>query len=123
MEKQGLRKIRTEPWFKNEKNISLEKSVIEETIKKLKLTKCPVCKGDLSQKDNFDLSLPFNENYVEKYCPKDNYIIRLIALKYAGNTFGTSVFMEIHTNSRYSQLIASSGELADFSKHVNIFHF
>ena len=51
-----IRTIRTKPWVKNE-GINLDQKVIEDTVKDLQLTNCPVCKGPLSSKDNFDTDL------------------------------------------------------------------
>ena len=118
-----IRGIRVKPWFRNPRNLKLDQAIIEETIRNLKLTKCPVCKGNLSLNDNFDTSLPFNDWSQEKYCPEDNYIIRLEAHQYRGNTSGTGLKMQIFTNVRYSELIADSGELADFSAQIDLHNF
>ena len=115
-----IRKIRTKPWYKNEQNVILHQTVIEEAVRSLRLTKCPVCKGDLSNKDNFGVGLPKNETFEEKYCPKDNYIIQLQAHQYKGNTQGTSLHMYIFSNSRHSVLLADSGELADISQCIGL---
>ena len=107
-------------WYRNEKKINLDQAVIKETIRNLKLSKCPVCKGDLSSQDNFGTSLPWNNYSQEGYCPRDNLIIKLGAHEYSGDTSGTALYMEIYTNSLHSKMIAESGMLADISKHVNL---
>ena len=126
-EEKFLRGIRTKHWFKNPKNLNIDQQVIEETVKKLTLTQCPVCRRDLSNEDNFGFHLPSDSylsfQFQEKYCPKDNYIIKLRAHQYSGNTFGTHLDMKIYTNSKHSELIAESGELADFSEHVKLHFF
>jgi|GEM_PF-4276120 len=113
-------KIR-EQWMKNG-NLSLDQTIIEQTVKDLDLTMCPVCRGALSLEDNFGTSLIApNTTKMEKYCPKDNYIIELTAHQYLGSGMGTTLSMRILTNSKHYEVLAESGELADISKHVNLF--
>jgi predicted anti-sigma-YlaC factor YlaD len=119
----AIRGIRTKPWYRNEGNIPIDQAVIEETVRKLHLTKCPVCRGELKSKDNFGTYLPRKRTLEEGYCPQDNYIVQLEAHKYEGNTSGTTLYMKIFTNARQSVLLADSGELADLSTQEELLGF
>ncbi len=107
--------LREGDWYINKNKINLDQKIIEETTNNLRLKKCPVCKGELSHQDNFGEVLLRENNVQEGYCPKDNYLIRLEAHQYKGNTSGTELFIKIFTNSKYSKLMADSGLLTDFS--------
>jgi len=112
--------IRTGPWFFN-KGINLNQNIIDESVKKLELEKCPVCESRLSYRDNFGNPLPREFRKRFGYCPKDDHIIEFSYHQYEGNTFGTTLSMKIHTNSKFSELLADSGELADIKgKHIQL---
>jgi hypothetical protein len=113
-ETDSLRFLRKGDWYINQ-GLTLDQEVIEETVRNLRPTRCPVCRGNLSHKDNFGTRLSWSREAIEGYCPTDDYIIRLESRQYVGNTAGTQLFMSIFTNSRYSRLVADSGRLADFS--------
>jgi hypothetical protein len=119
-----IRSIRTEPWYFLKEGLKINQDVIEETVKNLRLERCPLCKGDLSTKDNFGTALQdylaSPDNTEERYCPNENVIVELSVEPYRGNTSGTSVYMKIYTNSRHSKEIAISGRLADISKQLGI---
>lgn len=116
-----IKGIRTKPWYINKKNLLIDSEVIKETVKELCLKKCPICKGELKNKDNFETPLPSKRFYMERYCPNENYIISLAAHNYEGNGgSGTTLSMEIFTNSKNFVTIADSGVLADISKEVDL---
>jgi hypothetical protein len=116
--------IRTKPWYKNEKNLSFDQGILEETVRTCSLTKCPICKGKLKREDNFGTSLPGSDRNVSRYCPNENYILTLMAHQYRGNGgAGTEFYLEIYTNSKFSKLIADSGELADTKEEVTLDYF
>jgi len=117
----GLRFLRKGEWYRNA-GVHIDQEVVEETVKSLRPNRCPVCKGDLERKDNFGTTLPLDGRAIEGYCPKDDYIVRLEAYQYLGNTSGTELHMEIFTNSRHSRLVADSGRLADFESHYVELH-
>ena len=120
LKNEEIRKIRTNPWHKNKGGLSLDQEIIEESVKNLRLTYCPICKGKLERNDNFGTNLISNDKIIQRYCPNENYIFEMGVHQYNGNTFGTSIRMRIYTNSMHTQLIADSGELADINKYVNL---
>ena len=38
------KKMRNKPWYINKQNLTPDKEVIEEIVKNLRLTKCPICR-------------------------------------------------------------------------------
>ena len=120
--------IRTDSWWKNKRRLSLDKAVIEESVLNLHLMNCPVCGGKLSREDSSGTRLHGDYNnplsFVERYCPKDNFIVRLEAHQYIDGGCGTTLGMDISTNSKYSEIIADSGKLADIkNRHLSINYF
>jgi hypothetical protein len=119
-----IRGIRTKPWYFLEKGLKINQEIIEETVRNLRLERCPLCKGNLSTEDNFGTSLPSylssQDNSEERYCPNENVIVELSVHPYRGNTSGTEVYMKIYTNSKHAKEIAHSGELADISEPLDI---
>ena len=102
-------------WSNNSGNLSLDKKIIEETLRDLQLVKCPICGRELEYKDNFGVTLSNNFNKywdeMERYCPKENLIIQFIAQREVGMSPKTILRMKIFTNSRYSKLLAESGPM------------
>lgn len=119
-----IRSIRTGPWYFLKEGLKINQDVIEETIKNLRLERCPLCKGDLQTKDNFGTSLQSYlaspNNSEERYCSNENVIVELSVQPYRGNTSGTTMYMKIYTNSKHAKEIAISGQLADISKPLDI---
>jgi len=116
--------IRTKPWRENT-GLSIDQTVVEEAVKNLNLTTCPVCKEKLSNIDNFgnNLSTVSSTNKMERYCPKDNYIIELKTHQYFQNGEKTLLFMRILTNSKNFKVLAESGELVNISKYVDLLYW
>ena len=117
-------KIRDKDWYENKGQLVFKKEVLEEIVENLKIEKCPCCAGPVESKDNFGTNLILgisNRNKIVKYCPKENYIIELESHQYKGGEMGTTLGMRIYTNSKYPQLLADSGFLADIkNKHVDL---
>ncbi len=120
-EKTDTLEIRPLPWFENHGKLSLDQAVIEQTVRNLRLTHCPVCTGELSRKDNFGVSMPSfgspeNVEAIQRYCPKDNYIVELRAHHYHSDRKGATVHMVIYTNNMHVRTLANSGILANLDQ-------
>jgi hypothetical protein len=120
-----IRSIRRSEWPRSTQKVTIDQSVIEETVKNLRLIRCPVCTTKLESSDNFGHPmraplLTSGDGVAHAYCPKDNYVITLLSHQYEGNTYGTSLHMSIYANCYHRTLIADSGRLADIAEHVQV---
>src|SRR3989344_6581106 len=103
-----IKKIRTKPWYINKQNLILDKEVVEEIVKNLKLTKCPVCKEELESRVS-DYIKPRELDEIKKYCPKNDYMITLRAVRYNDPEEDiTCIYLGV---SQKGRLIAFSGQL------------
>jgi len=114
-----IRGIRTKDWPVNKKDLKFNQEVIEETVRNLKLIRCPICATNLESTDSAGGKLRPDFLAKEKYCPKDEYVIELHAHPYSGASSGTQLYMRIFTDTRNSQLIAASGKLADITRKID----
>lgn len=89
-----------------EKELSVSRNVLEEIIKNKMLTRCPLCKSKIQNKDNFGQGFENNNNHVEAYCSSCNYIIELEAIIYWGRDTYYDLFLIINTNAKYSDELA-----------------